>query len=145
MKGAPPVHDIAFYIGSMRYMDIIEPHNPNRVLRQMGYIQRIPRAPYRAIDADRNRFAHAYMVKYSYDPQFWEDWPGHLESVERRGQKADFPWQADDEYQQWFMRVSHPIAENPNNIWGVVHEDENSLVSSWTLPNFVVFIILVLH
>ncbi|KAK9167051.1 hypothetical protein Scep_002242 [Stephania cephalantha] len=33
LKGAPPVHDIVFYHGPMKFMDIVEPHNPIRVLR----------------------------------------------------------------------------------------------------------------
>ncbi|KAK9167052.1 hypothetical protein Scep_002243 [Stephania cephalantha] len=44
-EGAPIVHDIAFYHGPKKFMDIVEPHNPIRVLRQMGYVQRIPRDP----------------------------------------------------------------------------------------------------
>ncbi|KAK9083388.1 hypothetical protein Scep_029859 [Stephania cephalantha] len=31
LKGAPPVHDIAFYHGPMKFMDIIKPHNPIKV------------------------------------------------------------------------------------------------------------------
>ncbi|KAK9142321.1 hypothetical protein Syun_011721 [Stephania yunnanensis] len=27
-KNAPPVHEMAFYLGSVRFLDVIEPHNP---------------------------------------------------------------------------------------------------------------------
>ncbi|KAK9105636.1 hypothetical protein Scep_022480 [Stephania cephalantha] len=69
LNGAPPVHDIAFYHGPMKFMDIVEPHNPIRVLRQMGYVQRIPRDPYRPIDVDRSRLGQLYSVKYSCTPK----------------------------------------------------------------------------
>ncbi|KAK9157337.1 hypothetical protein Scep_003911 [Stephania cephalantha] len=65
LKGAPPDHDIAFNHGPMKFMDIVEPHNPIRVLRQMEYAQRIPRDPYRPIDAERSRLGQLYSVKYS--------------------------------------------------------------------------------
>ncbi|KAK9119193.1 hypothetical protein Scep_017286 [Stephania cephalantha] len=35
LKGASPVHDIAFYHNAMKFMDIVEPHNPIGVLRQI--------------------------------------------------------------------------------------------------------------
>ncbi|KAK9107090.1 hypothetical protein Syun_023101 [Stephania yunnanensis] len=57
----------------MRFMDIMEPHNPIRVLQQMGYVQQILRKPYRPIDSDRRSVANLYNVKYSYEAQFWED------------------------------------------------------------------------
>ncbi|KAK9083339.1 hypothetical protein Scep_029810 [Stephania cephalantha] len=66
LKDAPPVHDIAFYDGPMKFMDIVEPHNPIRVLRQMGYVQRIPRYPYRPIVVDRSRLGQLYSFKYLY-------------------------------------------------------------------------------
>ncbi|KAK9160322.1 hypothetical protein Syun_006663 [Stephania yunnanensis] len=78
---------MAFYLGSMRFMDFIEPHNPARVLRQMGYVQGIPKKPYKPIYADRSKLAHTYSVKYDYDPQVWEEWKDHLITRERRGER----------------------------------------------------------
>ncbi|KAK9128344.1 hypothetical protein Syun_017141 [Stephania yunnanensis] len=61
-KGAPLVHDIAFYFGLMLFMDIVEQHNPIKVLRQMGYVQRIPIKPYRPIEVDRKSVANLYNI-----------------------------------------------------------------------------------
>ncbi|KAK9150597.1 hypothetical protein Syun_008906 [Stephania yunnanensis] len=91
-KKAPPVHKMDFYLGSMRFMDVIKPHNPVRVLRQMGYVQGIPEKPYKPIYADRRKLTHTYSVKYNYDPQVWEEWEDHLIARNRRGERAVFLW-----------------------------------------------------
>ncbi|KAK9158210.1 hypothetical protein Scep_004784 [Stephania cephalantha] len=90
-KGAP-IHDIAFYFGPMQFMDIVQPHNPIRVLQQMGYVERILTEPYRPIGADRRSMANLYNVKYSYEAQFLEDLEGHLESIEQHSEKAKYPY-----------------------------------------------------
>ncbi|KAK9081863.1 hypothetical protein Syun_031783 [Stephania yunnanensis] len=99
-QGTPPFHDIVFYYGPMKFMDIVEPHNPIRVLRQIGHVQRILRDSYRPIEADRSRLRQLYSVKYSYGAQVWEDWEGHLESVEQRCQKVDYPYQTSSDYME---------------------------------------------
>ncbi|KAK9092776.1 hypothetical protein Syun_027687 [Stephania yunnanensis] len=40
-------------------------------------------------------------TRYSYEARFWEDWEGHLESVKRRGEKVDYPYQAAPDYIEW--------------------------------------------
>ncbi|KAK9093148.1 hypothetical protein Syun_028059 [Stephania yunnanensis] len=93
-KNAPPVHEMAFYLGSMRFMDGIEPRNPAKVLRQVGYVQ----------------------VKYSYDPQVWEEWEDLLITREWCGERTVFPWQAALGYLRWFESVSHRFTENPEHV-----------------------------
>ncbi|KAK9112589.1 hypothetical protein Scep_020108 [Stephania cephalantha] len=99
----------------------------------MGYVRRIPRDLYRPIDADRSRLGQLYSIKYSYDAQFWEDWEGHLESAERRGQKADYPYLTSSDYTEWYLRVNYPFSENPEHAMGGHDEDENSLRNHWAL------------
>ncbi|KAK9139853.1 hypothetical protein Scep_009534 [Stephania cephalantha] len=83
--------------------------------------------PYGPINADRRSVIDLYNVKYSYEARFWEDWKGHLESVERRGEKPEYLYQAAPDYMEWFHKFSHPFAVNPGHVSGVVHEDENHL------------------
>ncbi|KAK9105020.1 hypothetical protein Scep_021864 [Stephania cephalantha] len=40
---------------------------------------------------------------------------GHLESVQRRGEKADYPYQAEPDYMEWFHKINHPFAVNPKH------------------------------
>ncbi|KAK9143526.1 hypothetical protein Syun_012926 [Stephania yunnanensis] len=119
---------MAFYIGSMRFIDVIEPDNPVRVLRQMGYVQGIPKKPNKPIYADRSNLTHTYSVKYSYSPHVWEEWEHHLISREQRGERTVFPWQAALGYIQWFESVNHQFAENPEHVNGVVDEYEPTLM-----------------
>ncbi|KAK9157138.1 hypothetical protein Scep_003712 [Stephania cephalantha] len=61
----------------------------------MGYVQRILRDPYRPMDADHRK--------------------GHLESVEQNDEKTDYPYQVSSDYMEWYIRVSHPFAEDPEH------------------------------
>ncbi|XXG80031.1 hypothetical protein AAC387_Pa09g0984 [Persea americana] len=36
-RGDRPFHEVAFSIGCLKCMDIVEPYQPDRVLRQFGY------------------------------------------------------------------------------------------------------------
>ncbi|KAK9161043.1 hypothetical protein Syun_007384 [Stephania yunnanensis] len=104
-----------------------EKENVEKLINDSGYVQRILREPYRPIDVDRRSVTNLYNVKYSYEAQFWEDWKGHLESVERCGEKAKYLYQAAPDYMGCFHKISHPFAVNPKHVSGVVHEDENLL------------------
>ncbi|KAK9088188.1 hypothetical protein Scep_027270 [Stephania cephalantha] len=39
------VHAMAFYSGTIKYMDVVEPYHPERILRQFGHVQSIPDPP----------------------------------------------------------------------------------------------------
>ncbi|KAK9112051.1 hypothetical protein Scep_019570 [Stephania cephalantha] len=47
------VHAMAFYSGTLKYMDVVEPYHPERILRQFGHVQSIPDPPYRPLEAHR--------------------------------------------------------------------------------------------
>ncbi|THG11079.1 hypothetical protein TEA_002610 [Camellia sinensis var. sinensis] len=40
-----PCHEITFYSGCLKCLDVVEPYHPKRVLRQFGRVQTIPPAP----------------------------------------------------------------------------------------------------
>ncbi|KAK9113816.1 hypothetical protein Syun_020613 [Stephania yunnanensis] len=67
-RGSLLVSEISFYNKTMRYLDIIEPHNLDRVMRQLGYVQGILKDPFQPIDADMSKLATLYYVKYTWDP-----------------------------------------------------------------------------
>ncbi|KAK9088808.1 hypothetical protein Scep_027890 [Stephania cephalantha] len=47
------VQAMAFYSGKIKYMDVVEPYHPERILRQFGHVQSIPDPPYRPLEAHR--------------------------------------------------------------------------------------------
>ncbi|KAK9115075.1 hypothetical protein Syun_021872 [Stephania yunnanensis] len=60
------VHAMAFYSGTLKYMDVVEPYHPERILRQFGHVQSIPDPPYRPLKAYRGPSALKYSVKYGF-------------------------------------------------------------------------------
>ncbi|KAK9139649.1 hypothetical protein Scep_009330 [Stephania cephalantha] len=108
------VHAMAFYNGTIKYMDVVEPYHPERILRQFGYVQSIPDPPYRPLEAHRCPSANKYSVKYGFQQDNWERWRNHLLAPEVRGEKAEFEFLATPDYLPWFLKVSHPLISNPS-------------------------------
>ncbi|KAK9087523.1 hypothetical protein Syun_029917 [Stephania yunnanensis] len=63
---------MAFYSGKIKYMDVVEPYHPERILRQFGHVQSIPDPPYGPLEAHRGPFANKYSVKYGFEQDNWE-------------------------------------------------------------------------
>ncbi|KAK9133268.1 hypothetical protein Scep_012796 [Stephania cephalantha] len=105
---------MAFYSGTIKYMDVVEPYHPERILRQFGHVQSIPDPPYRPLEAHRGPFANKYSVKYGFQQDNWERWRNHLLAPEVRGDKAEFEFLATPDYLPWFLKVSHPVITYPS-------------------------------
>ncbi|KAK9169113.1 hypothetical protein Syun_001253 [Stephania yunnanensis] len=112
------VHTMTFYSGTLKYMDVVEPYHPERILRQFGHVQSIPDPPYRPLEAHRGPSANKYSVKYEFQQDNWERWRNHLLAPEVRGDKAEFEFFVTPDYLPWFLKVSHPVITNPS------YEDE---------------------
>ncbi|KAL7182369.1 hypothetical protein ACSBR1_041138 [Camellia fascicularis] len=48
-----PCHEITFYSGCLKCLDVVEPYHPERVFRQFGRVQTIPPAPLNSVRAIR--------------------------------------------------------------------------------------------
>ncbi|KAK9104667.1 hypothetical protein Scep_021511 [Stephania cephalantha] len=103
---------MAFYSGTLKYMDVVEPYHPERILRQFGHVQSIPDPPYRPLEAHRGPSALKYSVKYGFQADNWERWRNHLLAPQVRGEKAEFEFLATPDYLPWFLKVSHPLLTN---------------------------------
>ncbi|KAK9087464.1 hypothetical protein Syun_029858 [Stephania yunnanensis] len=84
--------------------------NLSLMLKQIGYIQCIPKEPYRPISADKSSLAHT----------------------------ANHPWQDALRYIEWFQSVSDPFAEIPQHVSEVNEEDESTLFRSMLRTNITV-------
>ncbi|GAU22781.1 hypothetical protein TSUD_142200 [Trifolium subterraneum] len=96
-----PFEDISWYTGwIMCGSAMICPYLPERVLRQYGHVQSIPRHPDVSAKAGMNRFSIA---------QTFSDYMTHNYVTEEiRGPKALNGFETDPGYIAWFYRVSHP-------------------------------------
>ena len=104
-----PLEDIIWFSGwIMCGMSCYRPHLPERVLRQFGLVQNVPRHP--AIGAPCT--FSIYQME-----QAFQNYSMHMISEEDRGRLVETDWQSDDGYLVWFYKVSHPklIPDIPNN------------------------------
>jgi hypothetical protein len=119
-----PFQDCSWYSGwIMCGSAMICRHLPERVLRQYGHVQSIPRAPDVAAKAGMNRF--------TIDEAFQKMTVENYVTEEMRGPRATNGFEADPGYIAWFYRVSHPkiwppIGGNPPrpaNVEVIIEED----------------------
>jgi len=82
-------------------------HLPERVLRQYGYVQRIPRPPTDIELIAADDVAHAFM-----------EFALHVLSHQHKGDPVpdNQPGGHTKGYMRWFVRVSHPIVNPPTAI-----------------------------
>jgi len=98
-------------MGMIRYRDIIEPYMPDRVLRQLGYVQVIP-APIQTPDhVVRSATAAAYEVRFpvSTAESCWRIFPSTFRLVLAEHRRSRDPSDCDSRYLDWFGRCSHPV------------------------------------
>ena len=107
-----PCHEITYYTGCIKCMDIVEPYHPDRVLRQFGRVQSIPLAPLSPMRAVRGSTANQYRVVYQYLDQMWERWQNHVLRDRGLPVTTTMP-DCDRGYMEWYRRISHPIIQNP--------------------------------
>ena len=79
---------------------MICPHLPERVLRQYGHVQSIPRAPGVSAKAGMNHFS----IQDAFDEYLNENYV----TEEMRGPRAVHGYETVPGYIAWFYRVSHP-------------------------------------
>jgi hypothetical protein len=101
-----PFQDCSWYSGwIMCGTAMVSPHLPERVLRQYGHVQSIPRAPFIS--------AKAKMTRFTIDHAFQHMLVENYVTVEMRGLKATHGFEAVPGYIAWFFKVSHPKINAP--------------------------------
>ncbi|XP_052735564.1 protein MAINTENANCE OF MERISTEMS-like [Vigna angularis] len=93
-RGIQPFFGICMYSGWIRIGDTLCRHLPERVLRQFGFQQDIPRSPTSVPNADVVAIDHV-----------WLHFRAHVVSNVRHAASTS---DCVDGYIQWFRRVSHP-------------------------------------
>ncbi|XP_021835379.2 uncharacterized protein [Spinacia oleracea] len=104
------------YIGPICYRDIGE-YNPDRVTRQLGYVQRIPRDVMFFGKAYRPPNFRQYEVDFhdlSYLEKWWNrfstdgNYSSSLILTSLTPVPEGVPYMSTDNYMEWFFDVSHP-------------------------------------
>jgi hypothetical protein len=122
-----PFEDISWYSGwIMCGSAMICPHLPERVLRQYGHVQSIPRDPDVSAKTGMNRF--------SIEQVFRNYLVNNYVTEEMRGPRVQNPFDSIPGYIAWFYRVSHPkiwppAAGNPPrpaNLEVLIEEDNTN-------------------
>ncbi|XP_058733526.1 uncharacterized protein LOC131605153 [Vicia villosa] len=92
--------DIALYSGWLVVNStIIVRYLSERVMRQFGFQQTIPRHP--------SDSAPITMTRWQLDEVF-ADWEHHMVPDEARETRLEVDWSCIDRYITWYYRVSHP-------------------------------------
>ncbi|KAK1304873.1 hypothetical protein QJS10_CPB11g00705 [Acorus calamus] len=111
-----PLQEYAFFNGCLVANRVYEPYMPERMLRQLGHLQTIPKGPTRPDGKTRRpRVASSYRVTYGGSVTYMEQWEDHLLGPRSRGPRTRSSWDIVPEYITWLDRVSHRFVQNPEN------------------------------
>jgi hypothetical protein len=134
-RGVRPLINECFFSGWIRSGKVLGKHLPERVLRQFGHVQGIPRDP--AVSATPG-LGHAMI-----DRVWLEELEMRMIDEDMRGRVVTNPWDCEPGYIAWFYRVSHPIMRpviaeqqppRPPNLEVLIEEQaRNDLVDTWEI------------
>lgn len=99
-RGQRPLIDVCWFSGWLRSGSYRGTHLPERVLRQYGYVQGIPRPPAAS--------APAGMSLAQIDHVYMEEMEDRLIDEAMRGARVVKAWDYEPGYIAWFYKVSHP-------------------------------------
>ncbi|CAJ2647685.1 unnamed protein product [Trifolium pratense] len=124
-----PLIDVCWFSGWLRCGSLKAKHLPERVLRQFGHVQGIPRDPAAG--------APARMSLLQIDRVFMEEVEMRMIDEEMRGPTVVRAWDHVPGYISWFYKVSHPIMRpiaapeappRPANLEVLIEEQESQSV-----------------
>lgn len=112
-RQAHPFHEITYFTGMLKCFDVVEPYCPERVLRQFGSVQTIPKAPCVLPRSTRATHASVNKVLYEYIDGMWDGWQNHVLHQNNRSSPVSVASDVVSGYMDWYHRVSHPYVHNP--------------------------------
>ncbi|PRQ32170.1 putative protein-serine/threonine phosphatase [Rosa chinensis] len=125
-REAHPLLEITFYTGMLKCLDIVEPYYPDRVLRQFGRVQTIPRNPYTPSRVRRVSDSKSYKVVYEYFDGLWQRWRDHVLADANRSTPVKFSYDCTPEYLSWYQKITHPYVQHPDRVSAAVDSNEEN-------------------
>ncbi|KAM7489889.1 hypothetical protein LguiB_027373 [Lonicera macranthoides] len=110
-----PLQEFVYYNGLLVCFNVAEPYYPDRVLRQFGRVQIIPKKTMKPSNDQRGKKQGQYKVKYNVDNWILESWENHLLANMSRTEPVKDQWDARANYMGWFTKISHVLVQNPKN------------------------------
>jgi hypothetical protein len=95
-----PLQPISLYFGWIRCGHIKVRYLPERVLRQLCYVQTIPRPP-----------AHSVAVATTQIDFLFVHFMNQVLTAHELGTRALYLWLTTPDYITWYMKISHPYLE----------------------------------
>lgn len=132
--GPDPAVDVprTLFLGWLQYRDISEPYMPDRVLRQLGYVQLIPSPIARPQRAYRPANSTMYEVEFpgTACESAWQMFPRGNKLILSEFHRSADPSACTPDYLNWFYRYSHPRVVN-QDIGNVVVIPDRTNTAWW--------------
>ncbi|KAF9624138.1 hypothetical protein IFM89_008076 [Coptis chinensis] len=109
-----PLDDVTFFNGVLCVLDIAEGYNIDRVLRQVGYVQRIPSRPIQPKYGSKKTDVR-YNVNHFTFSRLWTSGDNHVLSKFERGERVMASSDCINRYIDWFNNISHHRIRNPKH------------------------------
>jgi hypothetical protein len=98
---------VSLYWGVIRYQKIQEAYMPERVTRQYGFIQQIPRNPIQPLRVKRDMNPKSYILAYHLVDCNWASRYDHIQAHILNLPHASHGWDVANDYMEWFETCLH--------------------------------------
>lgn len=105
MKNFYKFEEVTWFSGCLPCLDIVESYHPERVVRQMGRVQGIPK------DVIKPTIRKSKACGTSHDHCLLTDWKSHVLHDDHRGDPIQYRYGTRPDYYPWFMDISHRIVQ----------------------------------
>ena len=103
----------SLFHGVLSCLHDTEPYMPDRVARQFGRVQCVPRDVIALIKAHRRCKLGRYTVHYDVAMWVWNSLSLHSFSLDELDPETEYPHQCHDDYMDWYKTISHRFVSSP--------------------------------
>ena len=108
-------HCPTLYHGVLSWCRSTEPYMLQRVSRQYGRMQAIPKDPIEPLRAKRPVYTKRHKIEYDTTRWAWENLAAHMASLFHMGNPTTYGDECTEDYMAWYIPRTHPIIGRPDN------------------------------